>query len=77
MGLEPIDLRLPAEWGIGSQLGSDIPALRFMPHITRGEGLFAAVLRKPGGPATPAHGRALDSLRKSARVILDGIPETT
>lgn len=76
MGLEPIDLRLPAEWGIGSQLGSDIPALRFMPHITRGEGLFAAVLRKPGEPATPAHGRALDSLRKSARVILDGIPET-
>lgn len=76
MGLEPIDLRLPAEWGIGSQLGSDIPALRFMPHITRGEGLFAAVLRKPGEPATPAHGRALDSLRKSARVILDGIPKT-
>lgn len=76
MGLEPIDLRLPAEWDIGSQLGSDIPALRFMPHITRGEGLFAAVLRKPGEPATPAHGRALDSLRKSARVILDGIPET-
>lgn len=76
MGLEPIDLRLPAEWGIGSQLGSDIPALRFMPHITRGEGLFAAVLRKPGEPATPARGRALDSLRKSARVILDGIPET-
>lgn len=76
MGLEPIDLRLPAEWGIGSQFGSDIPALRFMPHITRGEGLFAAVLRKPGESAAPARGRALDSLRKSARVILDGIPET-
>lgn len=46
-GLEPIDMSLPEEWGIGSQFDSPYPALRFMPHITRGEGLFAAVLRKP------------------------------
>ena len=29
-------------------IGSEIAAFRFMPHRTRGEGLFMAVVRKPG-----------------------------
>lgn len=45
-GASVIDLELPPEWGIGASLDSDIPALRFMPHMTEGEGLFLAVLRK-------------------------------
>lgn len=73
-GLEPIDLHLPAEWGIGAAIGSDIPALRFMPHLTRGEGLFAALLRKPGGAPVANRKKTLEALRKKTRVILDGIP---
>lgn len=47
-GLESVDLRFPAEWGILPGL-SDRSACRFMPHATRGEGLFVAVMRKPDG----------------------------
>lgn len=46
-GMVPIDMHLPKEWGIAGSADEN-PALRFMPHISRGEGLFAAVVRKPG-----------------------------
>lgn len=46
LGLVPVDMVFPEEWGILPSLSSDIPAMRFMPHATRGEGLFAAVFRK-------------------------------
>ncbi len=47
LGMQPVDLHLPEEWGLGASL-ADIPAVRFMPHITRGEGLFVGVMRKDG-----------------------------
>lgn len=47
-GAESMNLNMPAEWGIGASREQDLHALRFMPHITRGEGLFLTVLRKPG-----------------------------
>lgn len=44
-------LQVPIEnsWGITGSLADDFtePVYRFMPHKTRGEGLFMAVLRKP------------------------------
>ncbi|MDE7189136.1 MAG: RsmB/NOP family class I SAM-dependent RNA methyltransferase, partial [Muribaculaceae bacterium] len=46
-GLEMITLPLPQDWGIVSSCRADVPALRFMPHVTRGEGLFVCVMRKP------------------------------
>ena len=45
---ELIAAEVPAEWNIHPALGGDLPAYRFMPHCTRGEGLFVALLRKPG-----------------------------
>ncbi|MDE7403286.1 MAG: hypothetical protein K2M87_07745 [Muribaculaceae bacterium] len=75
-GLEPIDLNLAEEYGIGRELTGEYPALRFMPHLTRGEGLFAAVLRKPGTPAHRNDAKARETLRKRTRVIADGIPQT-
>ena len=51
LGMQPVDLHLPEEWGLGASL-ADIPAVRFMPHITRGEGLFVGVMRKDGISAT-------------------------
>lgn len=76
-GLEPVDMELPAEWRIGASLRPDVPALRFMPHLTRGEGLFVAVLRKPGESATTNRRKLSDALRRQTRVILDGIPTVT
>lgn len=76
-GLEPIDLEIPQEAGIGHQIQSDIPALRFMPHITRGEGLFVTVMRKPGDSPAVSVSKTLSSVRKKARVVLDGLPLTT
>lgn len=48
LGLEPVDLKLPEDWDIPRGIGSHLPVYRFMPHKTKGEGLFLAVFRKPG-----------------------------
>ena len=48
-GAEPVAVPVDDEWGIVSALDTDQPCYRFMPHRTRGEGLFMAVLRKPDG----------------------------
>lgn len=46
-GLMPVDTGLAGKYGIHPQVKGDIPCLRFMPGLTRGEGLFVAVFRKP------------------------------
>ena len=73
-GLQPIDMEFPAEWGVGKSLIPGVPAMRFMPHITRGEGLFVAVLRRPGEYERVSIDFLRKSVAKKMRVILDGIP---
>ncbi|WP_455587744.1 methyltransferase RsmF C-terminal domain-like protein [Bacteroides sp.] len=48
-GAEVLPLDVPAEWNITGNLlvGADFPVYRFLPHKTKGEGFFLAVLRKP------------------------------
>lgn len=46
-GAIPVEIPVEASWGISSGIGVDFPCYRFIPGITRGEGLFIAVLRKP------------------------------
>lgn len=48
LGLEPIDMNFPPEWGIETGILTPYPVYRFMPHKTKGEGLFLAVFRKQG-----------------------------
>lgn len=48
LGFEPFNPSFPEEWGIGKGIGTDLPVARFMPHLTKGEGLFLAMFRKPG-----------------------------
>lgn len=49
LGAEVLEVPSQPEWNIsGSQTEADIPVYRFLPHKTRGEGLFMAVLRKKG-----------------------------
>lgn len=51
-GAEPLPLDVPEAWNItGDLLAADdepLPVYRFLPHKTKGEGFFLAVLRKPG-----------------------------
>lgn len=47
LGLQPVDMQFPVEWGIPRGIDTDLPVYRFMPHRTEGEGLFLAVFRKP------------------------------
>lgn len=77
LGLEPVTPSLPDNTGIGTQIESPYPALRFMPHLTRGEGLFAAILRKPGNAPAANRKKAIETIKKKTKVILDGIPRVT
>lgn len=47
---EVLSVDIKSEWGITGSLlpGFDMPVYRFIPGITRGEGLFMAVMRKGG-----------------------------
>ena len=51
LGAEVLSLDVPEEWGVTGNLltGEDFPVYRFLPHRTRGEGFFLAVLRKSDG----------------------------
>ena len=47
LGADVLPVETPDEWGItGSLTADNFPVYRFLPHRTRGEGLFMAVLRK-------------------------------
>lgn len=48
LGMEPFDMRFPEDWGIPRGIDTELPVYRFMPHKTKGEGLFLSVFRKPG-----------------------------
>ncbi|MBR3014330.1 MAG: rRNA cytosine-C5-methyltransferase [Bacteroidaceae bacterium] len=50
LGAEVLPVEVPEEWGITGCLTKDaIPVYRFLPHRTKGEGFFMAVLRKQEG----------------------------
>ena len=60
MEAEPLAVDVEEEWNITSSLleGFDAPVYRFIPGITRGEGLFMAVLRKGGVPPCSTRGES-------------------
>ena len=47
-GATPLAVDTTPDQGISPSLDPEVTAYRFMPHRTRGEGLFMAVLQKPG-----------------------------
>lgn len=50
LGAEPVAVPTEPSWRIHPAIGLEgVPCYRFLPHLTRGEGLFMAVLRKPAG----------------------------
>jgi len=49
-GAEAIPIETRQEWNIkGSLTGDNLPVYHFMQHLTRGEGFFLCLLRKPKG----------------------------
>ncbi len=78
LSLVPVDMDFPPEWGIGRGISTPYPCYRFMPHLTRGEGLFLCVLRKEGNYPV-AHNikndQFINLLKKHTRVISLGIPK--
>lgn len=77
LGMVPVDMEFPKEWGILPGIDTPYPCLRFMPHATRGEGLFAAVLRKEGDYPRAPHSKLKgfkELLASKVKVICDGIP---
>ena len=46
MGANPDLPPIPSAWNITGSIGSELPACRFIPGISKGEGLFLCVLRK-------------------------------
>lgn len=46
-GAEPVIVNIDHSWHIHAGINTQLPCYRFLPHLTRGEGLFMAVLRKP------------------------------
>ena len=72
LGAEPLSVNVPDEWGITGNLSdSDFPVYRFMPHKTKGEGFFLAVLRKGGEGELERTGNKEALIRKHLRVIKD------
>ena len=54
LGAEVLPLPVDAAWGIvGDQTGRHLPVCRFLPHRTRGEGFFLALLRKTAETPAP------------------------
>lgn len=53
LGAEVLPVPVRPEWGVtGNLAGEEFPVYRFLPHRTRGEGFFLAVLRKQAGETT-------------------------
>lgn len=59
LGAEPVKIDIDPAWGIDTQISGSFPALRFIPGRIRGEGLFAALLRKPGTPRKTGKAKAV------------------
>lgn len=73
-GAEPVAVPVDQAWNIMPAIGSEAPCYRFLPHCTRSEGLFMAVLRKPGN-AEGGMGCSARAVRDTGRkASLTGVP---
>lgn len=72
LGADVLPVDTDVSWGITGSLleGFDAPVYRFLPGLTRGEGLFMAVLRKHGedcGVSEKKGGKKADKTRAGAK----------
>ena len=80
LGAEILPVPTLPEWNISGSLlsGWNHPVYRFIPGVTRSEGLFMAVLRKKGTGTTPAllpgSARKYAQTHRLIHLLSDGIP---
>lgn len=80
LGAEILPVPTLPEWNISGSLlsGWNHPVYRFIPGVTRSEGLFMAVLRKKGTSTTPAllpaSARRYAQTHRLIHLLSDGIP---
>lgn len=74
LGAEVLPIETKAEWGISPSFRENIPAYRFFPHKTKGEGFFCALLRKTSTEETSHKGKK-DKGRMSKNTIPTGCKE--
>ncbi len=72
LGAESVAVPIDPAWNIAPGIDTDRPCYRFMPHRTRGEGLFMAVLRK-----APSFRRGMVEARSKAPSFRKGVGEVT
>ena len=81
LGATPLTVDTDPTWGIAPALMPGVTAYRFMPHLTRGEGLFLAVLQKPGDADESGRNRLLDDTQgkrnktKKGKVTTPAVPD--
>ncbi|NDW13392.1 rRNA cytosine-C5-methyltransferase [Bacteroides sp. 214] len=69
-GAESLQVETPDEWNITGNLSThNFPVYRFLPHKTKGEGFFMAILRKPAEDINLRMGDVKNLLNKHLRVI--------
>lgn len=75
LGADILPVETRQEWGITGSLldGFEVPVYRFIPGITRSEGLFICVLRKHG--ESQACHRPVEKQLKRLRILSDGAPK--
>ena len=62
LGADILPVSIDESWNItGNLVGADFPVYRFLPHMTKGEGFFLAVLRKREGECDETPSRFLKS----------------
>lgn len=74
LGAVPIEISTREDWHVTGSLsnGLKIPVYRFIPGISRGEGLFVAVLQKGTHHGTTARPQRTMAALKKMKVLADG-----
>lgn len=70
LGAEPVELEIPDDWGIARAIDSPYPAYRFIPGRIEGEGLFAAIVRRPAADSEPRRD-SIEAVRATLKNHLD------
>lgn len=84
-GAQSVEVSMKEEWHIANGINTKLHCYRFLPHQIKGEGLFAAVLRKPVDAEVPsfkqkkskplATSKIADQIMKTALQWLDRIED--
>lgn len=73
LGADFVEVDISSGWGITGALTGNFPAYRFIPGVSRSEGLFVTVLRKHGDGKASAAGELSRQAAKALNVVYDGV----